>query len=258
MNIFDLKRPVSAYELVSILHLSDAEICGNVSYKVNHLAPISHATKGCISFVDLNSFNQTEAIINICDSQASILIIPREIAGLIKTIATSWIIVDHPRKTFIDLINTLAVIPEDYISIGKNCNISDQALIGQTGFGYLINDIFMEPFPQIGYILIEDHVTIQPFVSVNRGSLGTTRIGHHTQINKFVNIGHNDDIGHHCIIQPMVCLNGSISVGDYTWIGGGSVIKDHIEIGNNCIIGIGSVVVNDISDGKTVKGNPAK
>ena len=44
-----------------------------------------------------------------------------------------------------------------------------------------------KPFPQIGYVHIEDSVIVQAYSAINRGSLDTTFVGSHTKINKFVN-----------------------------------------------------------------------
>jgi len=262
MNIFKLRRSVSAREIRHILNLS--AICksvGNANTKVSSFAPLSDANADCISFVDPFSVTSViDMVTAIKKTKACILMVPFGLEVDLLSLLESYnlLFVDNPRKRFIQLIKILGIPPKDYISIGKQCNISDQAIIGGTGFGYVIHDMALEPFPQIGYIHIGDFVTIQSFTSVNRGSLGTTRIGNFTNINKFVNIGHNDQIGKYCIIQPHACFCGSVTVGDNTWIGPGAVIKDHINIGSNCVIGAGSVVVNDVPNGKTVKGNPAR
>lgn len=49
-----------------------------------------------------------------------------------------------------------------------------------------------------------------------------------------------------------------ISIGSNVWIGGGALILPGVEIGNDAVIGAGSVVTQDVPDGATVMGNPAR
>jgi acetyltransferase EpsM len=51
---------------------------------------------------------------------------------------------------------------------------------------------------------------------------------------------------------------GGVHVGEGTWIGAGAVVKQGINIGSWCMIGAGAVVVNDVPDGLTVVGVPAR
>lgn len=258
MNLFNLKRSVSAYELINIFHLSNAEIKGNASSRVNQFAPITNATENCISFVDLSSFTETEAILKICDSKASILVVPKDIIHLIRPMDCTFLVVNNPRAIFINLIKKLGIVPLDYIKVGKHCIINKQAIIGDTSSGYDPKKIRDDPFPQIGYVEIGNYVTIQAFSVICRGSIGTTIIGNYVEIQKFVNINHNVKIGDYSFIGSHACVLGSVSIGNDTWIAPGSIIRDHVHIGNNCLVGIGSVVVNDIPDNIIVKGNPAR
>jgi len=259
MTTFDLIKSFMPLELCNTLHLPiGTKIIGNELAKVNQLASISNATDNCISFVDPNSFHTLAGMVDaLRNSDAGIAIAPlglQTLPGKDKT----FILVDNPRKWFIHLIKLIVIKPKNYIHFGNHCSVSDKAIIGDTGFGYFLKDMDIDPFPQIGYVNIGDYVIIQAFSAINRGSLGTTRIGDHTKINKFVNVGHNVHIGRHCIIQAFSWFGGCSIIGNNTWIGPGTIIRDHITVGNNCIIGMGSVVTKDVEDGKTIMGNPAK
>lgn len=71
-------------------------------------------------------------------------------------------------------------------------------------------------------------------------------------------------IEHDCVIKkgahisPGVKLGGGVKVGKYSWVGIGASILPGVNIGNEVIIGAGAVIINDIDDGVTVAGNPAK
>jgi acetyltransferase-like isoleucine patch superfamily enzyme len=59
-------------------------------------------------------------------------------------------------------------------------------------------------------------------------------------------------------VSPGVNVAGAVLVGALTWLGIGASIKQCVSIGRQVVVGAGSVVVNDISDGLTVVGVPAK
>ena len=47
-------------------------------------------------------------------------------------------------------------------------------------------------------------------------------------------------------------------VGDDCSFGQNVFVGNDVKIGNNCIIGAGSVVIQDVKNGETVVGNPAR
>lgn len=83
-------------------------------------------------------------------------------------------------------------------------------------------------------------------------------IGRHCIINTKASIDHECQMGDYVHIAPGATLSGNVEVGDCSWIGVGACVKQGIKIGKNCMIGAGAVVVNDIPDGATAYGNPAK
>ena len=84
------------------------------------------------------------------------------------------------------------------------------------------------------------------------------RIGSYTLVNSGVTIGHDVTIGDFCNINPGVNLAGRVSVGSGSMIGIGACVRENVSIGNNVVIGAGSVVLNDIPDGVTAYGIPAR
>lgn len=83
-------------------------------------------------------------------------------------------------------------------------------------------------------------------------------VGNHCIINTGASVDHDCKIGDFVHIAPHATVLGGVEIGDGTWIGAGSVIKQCIKIGTNCMIGAGAVVLNDVPDGMTVVGVPAK
>lgn len=144
------------------------------------------------------------------------------------------------------------------VTIGNNVLISEYCNIGGQGFGYIKNEQNQfENQLHVGSVVIGDNVSIFPFSNVDRGTLGTTRIGSGTKIDHYCHIGHNTKIGENNLITPNVTTLGGVLIGDGCMIGCGTQIRESIKIGNNVTIGMSSTVTKNIPNGETWLGSPA-
>jgi UDP-3-O-[3-hydroxymyristoyl] glucosamine N-acyltransferase len=123
-------------------------------------------------------------------------------------------------------------------------------IIGSDGFGYVCDGRAQIKFPQVGTVLIEDDVEIGSNTTVDRGSLGTTRIGVGTKIDNLVQIAHNVQIGQGVVIAAQTGISGSTIIEDYAIIGGQVGFGDHARVQQGAIIGSKAGVL----PGKIVRG----
>jgi UDP-3-O-[3-hydroxymyristoyl] glucosamine N-acyltransferase len=171
------------------------------------------------------------------------------------------------------VIGAHAVIGPD-VQIGRDCSIGPGASIvhaligdhviihagcriGQDGFRY--HRIAQEhvKVPQVGRVIIQDHVEIGAGTTVDRGGSGDTAIGEGTKIDNLVQIGHNVTVGRHCIIVAQCGLSGGVTLGDHVMLGGQVGVADHVAIGEGAQVGAKSGVVSDIPAGEHWFGYPA-
>lgn len=147
----------------------------------------------------------------------------------------------------------------DDCKVGNDCVISDNALIGDAGFGFVKdeNDNWVR-FPQIGGVVIGNHVEIGSFTSIDRGALSDTIIGDYSKIDSHCKIAHNNVIGNNVVITGCCSIAGSNVIEDNVWIGPNSSLKDWGHIGKDSFIGMGSVVVTKVKPNARIFGNPAK
>jgi UDP-3-O-[3-hydroxymyristoyl] glucosamine N-acyltransferase len=141
--------------------------------------------------------------------------------------------------------------------VGDNVIIHPGARIGQDGFGFAMGAGGHVKVPQIGRVIIQDHVEIGANTTIDRGSNRDTVIGEGTKIDNLVQIGHNVVIGRHCVIVGLAGIAGSATLGDYVVIAGQAGIVGHIHIGNGAQVGGGSGVNFDVKPGDKIIGYPA-
>jgi UDP-3-O-[3-hydroxymyristoyl] glucosamine N-acyltransferase len=154
-----------------------------------------------------------------------------------------------------EIFANVTIYPET--RIGKRVRIHGGTVIGSDGFGYVtMPSGTHEKIPQVGTVEIEDDVEIGANCTIDRGTMGSTRILMGTKIDNQVQIGHNCQIGRHCIIVGQTGISGSVRMGDHCVLAGQVGISDHVELRPGTIVGAQSGVVRDIGPGRWL-GYPA-
>ncbi len=155
------------------------------------------------------------------------------------------------------VLHARAVLGDDTV-LGHRVVVHEGAVLGSDGFGYKIVAGKHVKIPQVGYVLIEDDVEIGANTTIDRGALGSTRIGEGTKIDNQVMIGHNCQIGKHNILCGQVGIAGSTVTGDYVVMGGQVGVADHVTIGTGTQLGAKCGVTKNIGPGLKLTGNPAR
>lgn len=147
----------------------------------------------------------------------------------------------------------------DNVKVGKDCFIKEGAVIGGAGFGYEIDENGNRfRFPQIGGVIIGDHVEIGANTCIDRGALSDTIIDDYAKIDNLCHIAHNVRLGKNNMITACSEISGSCVLGDNVWTGPNTSVRDGRKIDSNTMIGIGAVVVKDVPANDVWAGNPAK
>jgi len=152
-------------------------------------------------------------------------------------------------------IGSTVVIKYSFIS--NNVVIQDGSKIGLKGFGFIPIKNKNIRIPHIGKLILDEGVEIGANCTIDRGSIGDTKIGLNTFIDNQVHIAHNVQIGKNCMIAGQVGFAGSSLIGDNVVIGGQAGVSGHLKIGNNVKIAGGSGVINDVPDNQQIMGYPA-
>ena len=147
----------------------------------------------------------------------------------------------------------------DSVVMGSDCVVKAGAVLGGAGFGFERDaDGNKFRFPQIGQLVIGNHVEIGANTTIDRGALADTEIGDYTKINNLCHIAHNNKIGRNVTITGCVNVSGSNVIDDDVWLAPNSSVRGWVHIGKGATVGMGAVVVKDVPEGETWVGNPAR
>ncbi|MFY0687590.1 MAG: UDP-3-O-(3-hydroxymyristoyl)glucosamine N-acyltransferase [Cyclobacteriaceae bacterium] len=148
-------------------------------------------------------------------------------------------------------------IYEDSV-IGNYCIIHSGAIIGSDGFGFAPQvDGSYAKTPQIGKVIIEDHVEIGANTVVDCATFDATIIKEGVKLDNLIQVAHNVEIGKHTVIAAQVGIAGSTKIGNNCVIGGQAGIAGHISIADSTKIQAQSGVAKAQKPGQILYGSPA-
>ncbi len=163
----------------------------------------------------------------------------------------------HSGVTIDDHTRIGALCTISHARIGKHCILHRGIHIGQDGFGFAPTTKGLVKVPQLGRVIIHDHVEIGSNTCIDRGAGPDTVIGMGTKIDNLVQIAHNVVIGNHCVIVAQCGIAGSTVIGDGAMLGGQVGVSGHIHIGSGARLAAQSGVINDVPAGAAYGGYPA-
>ncbi len=132
------------------------------------------------------------------------------------------------------------------VSIGKHCIIHSGAVIGSDGFGIANEKGQWFKVPQLGRVIIGNHVEIGANTTIDRGAIEDTVIENGVKLDNLIQIAHNVHIGENTAIAGCVGIAGSSTIGKHCAIGGGSGILGHLTIADHVHITATSLVTKSI------------
>jgi UDP-3-O-[3-hydroxymyristoyl] glucosamine N-acyltransferase len=143
--------------------------------------------------------------------------------------------------------------------LGEGCTIHAGTVIGSDGFGFAPQSEteFMK-IPQIGNVIIGDHVEIGANVAIDRATVGSTVIHKGVKLDNLIQIGHNVEVGENTVIAGQTGIAGSTKVGKNCMFAGQVGIAGHLKIADGTKIGAKAGVAGDIrEENSVVLGIPA-
>ena len=188
---------------------------------------------------------------------------PCSVIGKNVTIAEGvWI---HPNVTIYDDVSIgkdsvvhSGVAVRERTVIGERVIIHNNSVIGCDGFGYAKDEqkCWLK-IPQAGRVVIEDDVEIGAGTTIDRASVGESRIGRGSKVDNMVQIGHSCTVGEDSLLCAQVGLAGSSHIGNRVILAGQAGVAGHLRIGDDVVLTAKSATSHDIPAGKVISGIPA-
>ncbi|MBS4071744.1 UDP-3-O-(3-hydroxymyristoyl)glucosamine N-acyltransferase [Algoriphagus aquatilis] len=140
--------------------------------------------------------------------------------------------------------------------IGNYCEVHPGAVIGSDGFGFAPQaDGTYKTIPQIGNVILEDHVSVGANATIDCATMGSTIIKKGAKIDNLVQIAHNVIIGENTVIAAQTGISGSTEIGKNCVIAGKAGIAGHIKVADNTTIGGNTGISKSIkTSGQTLFG----
>ena len=133
--------------------------------------------------------------------------------------------------------------------IGANNIIHSGVIIGSDGFGFAPDrDNHYKKIKQIGNVEISNDVEIGANTTIDRATMGSTKIHKGVKLDNLIQIGHNAEIGKNTVIAAQTAVAGSSKIGENCMIGGQVAISGHLKIADKVKIAGQSGIASDISE----------
>ena len=150
------------------------------------------------------------------------------------------------------------VAVREFCKIGHRVILQNGVVIGGDGFGFAKDDQGRhQKIAQSGIVVIEDDVEIQSLTSVDRATMGETRIRRGARIDSLVQIGHACEVGEDNIICGQVGLAGSTVLKKNVLLAGQVGVAGHLTIHDNAIVYAQSGIGQDVPANSVISGSPA-
>jgi UDP-3-O-[3-hydroxymyristoyl] glucosamine N-acyltransferase len=143
--------------------------------------------------------------------------------------------------------------------LGEGCIIHAGSVIGSDGFGFAPqSDNEYMKIPQLGNVVLEDHVEIGANVTIDRATMGSTIIRKGVKLDNLIQIGHNVEVGENTVMAAQTGISGSTKIGKNCMFGGQVGLAGHLKIADGTKIGAQGGILGDVKEENTViLGSPA-
>jgi len=146
----------------------------------------------------------------------------------------------------------------EFSRIGNRVILQNGVVVGGDGYGFAKRaDGTHRKIVQSGVTVIEDDVEIQSLTSVDRATMGETRVKRGAKIDSLVQVGHACVVGEDNIICAQTGLAGSTVLERNVLLAGQVGSSGHLTVHEGAIVYAQSGIGGDVDAGSRISGSPA-
>jgi UDP-3-O-[3-hydroxymyristoyl] glucosamine N-acyltransferase len=150
------------------------------------------------------------------------------------------------------------VAVREYCRIGNRVTLQNGVVVGGDGFGFAKREDGSHfKIVQSGMTVIEDDVEVQSLTSVDRATVGETRVKRGAKIDSLVQVGHACVVGEDNIICAQTGLAGSTVLERNVLLAGQVGSAGHLTVHEGAIVYAQSGIGGDVEAGARISGSPA-
>ncbi|HLI83647.1 MAG TPA: UDP-3-O-(3-hydroxymyristoyl)glucosamine N-acyltransferase [Bryobacteraceae bacterium] len=155
------------------------------------------------------------------------------------------------------LAHSHAVVRE-FCRIGNRVTLQNGVVVGGDGFGFAKREDGTHfKIVQSGVAVIEDDVEIQSLTSVDRATVGETRVKRGAKIDSLVQVGHTCVVGEDNIICAQTGLAGTTVLERNVLLAGQVGSAGHLTVHEGATVYAQSGIGGDVEAGARIAGSPA-
>lgn len=148
-------------------------------------------------------------------------------------------------------------VVREFCRVGNRVILQNGVVVGGDGFGFAkTKEGTHFKIVQSGVTVIEDDVEIQSLTSIDRATMGETRVKRGAKIDSLVQVGHACVVGEDNIICSQAGLAGSSVLGKNVLLAGQAGVSGHLTIHDNAVVYAQAGIGGDIEAGSVVAGSP--
>jgi UDP-3-O-[3-hydroxymyristoyl] glucosamine N-acyltransferase len=150
------------------------------------------------------------------------------------------------------------VVLRERVRLGSRVVLGSGVAVGGDGFGFLpIPGGGVFKLQQIGTVEIADDVEVGANTTIDRATIGVTRIERGAKLDNLVMVAHGCTVGAEALLAAQTGLAGSTTIGARAQLGGQVGTAGHLTVGEGARIAAQSGVPNDVPAGAVIGGYPA-
>src|ERR1041384_6588260 len=150
------------------------------------------------------------------------------------------------------------VAVREFCRIGNRVILQNGVVVGGDGFGFAKRaDGTHYKIVQSGMTILEDDVEVQSLTSVDRATVGETRIRRGAKIDSLVQVGHACVVGEDNIICAQTGLAGSTVLEKNVLLAGQVGSSGHLTVHEGATVYAQSGIGGDVPAGARISGSPA-
>jgi len=141
--------------------------------------------------------------------------------------------------------------------IGDEVWLNPGAVVGSEGFGFAPSPTGLVKIPQVGSVTVGSRVELGANTCVDRGAMGTTRVGEGAKLDNLCQVAHAAEVGPHCVMVAYSGVAGTVRMGTGVTLAARSSVLGHLRVGDGAVVAAHTMVHKDVEAGQRVSGVPA-